>query len=360
MSKAKELLSCRALALTEPTAPCPRPSSVSSLMENLLKSRSPMGVRLQKRTDPNQIITALEGLNNLGFPSEESLAILADLLSRPSIAMRNSDGSTIRQATSLLTSQGATRLIATAHLVKGLPPELVLLELDIDPIDAEDDKVDLVLDVAAWHRELPTPDRAPKSLGEAWALIGDPIRRGIHGTPPDWKKRMLSIASTLGTDAQFAENSETARALNVLQLRGKYALPGTFTLDEVRDHTPLIIVGDYDSTYEAIERGLVRQLIDAIRTDIEAGRKSIGPGETIYHRKVNSGGGRDYFGAALGQPCQHGPGSFVRFHSAPQAVKGMLAIYSNFDESMLFHCDRYPNCNVYAVRRPPSGGDGGD
>lgn len=275
------------------------------------------------------------------------------LLSAPSIAQRNSDGSEIRQATSLLTSQGPVRLIASTHVANGLPPELLLFELTIDSIDPQEDIVELVREVAGWHRELPNPDQAPATLAEPWALIGDPLRRGIPGAPQDWRAQMSAVASTLGTHARFAETSATARALNVMDLENKYALPGACTIDDVRDHAPLVVLGDYGSSYESIEQQLIECLVDVIRIDPRATRKTIAAGSTIYHRKINSGGGRDYFGNPLAGPCKHGSASYVRFHSAPQATKGMLALYDNFDESMLYHCKHYPKCNVYAVIRPP-------
>jgi hypothetical protein len=56
----------------------------------------------------------------------------------------------------------------------------------------------------------------------------------------------------------------------------------------------------------------------------------------------------DLFDEGSVKPCLHGASSFVSW-GGDKASKGMDRRYTNFEPSMLRHCKRFPNCNVYAV-----------
>lgn len=352
MSKAREQLGCRALALAEPMSLPPAPTSIEHLSARLLASRSPLGVRVHKQTDLSLLETNRLDLLGLGFLADEELAVMDLLLCTPSIAMRDQGGGQIVLATCASTSQGPVRAVANAQVAPGRPPELLNLDVQVDPIDPEEDLVDLVLEVANWHIQFPSPDRAPAALSEAWALIGSPERQGLAATPRDWQKRVTALASVLGTKTILSANGTSALAMNVARLKHKFLLAGASSEEESLKLGPVSMVGPHRSTYPDLERALVAALVARIGEEANSNRTVLKPGDQFFHRKINNGGGRDYFGAPLAGPCQHGLAAFVRFHSAPQAERGMAAIYENFESAMLQHCRHFPNCNVYAVIYP--------
>ncbi len=349
MGKAKEQLGCRALALAEPASLPSTPIDLSQVVDRLLVSRSPLGVRLHKRSDLALVDAALRELSDMGFLDEEAHALLACVLCSPDLALRSLDGARVLQASSAHTSHGPVRVVATASVVRANPPILSDLDVVVDPIDPELDRADLVLEVAEWSLQFPSPDKAPPELDERWVFIGDPSRLGILEIPGTWQRRIKALANVLGTDVVISKDGATAIAMSLEGLENKFALSGSISERDGHRIGKYRILGGSGVRFAELERLVATDLIRLVATRAAGRREELRSGARVFHRKVNSGGGRDYFGKPLAGACLHGVDGFIRFSSAPQAERGMAALYENFQPRMLYHCSQFPKCNVYAV-----------
>jgi len=335
------------------TIPLPLPESpkdVGGLLEALVRCRSPLALKVERRTDPQWFEKALADLIGLGFAQSEALAILLQVLGRPAIAMKTTDSLQVLQIASVATSQGCVRASVRASVGSGKPPHISDLLIDVDSIDPAQDLTDLVLGVAEWQRYYSAPGRAPKEIDEDWVLIGD-LTRVSNEAPDDWRHRLSCLANVLGTRHQLAKDGFAAVRMNAHRFKNIFYVAGTCTptdLDRLKNAIP---IGSRGDSYRDIVHGLADGLIALIKPDPESPEQRVERGTVHYHRKIANGGGRDYFGPPLAGPCKHGADKFIRFGGAPQAEKGMRALYENFDDCVLLHCASFPNCNVYAVRR---------
>jgi len=350
MGRPPEQLSCRALSLTTPLPLPESPKDVGGLLEALVRCRSPLALKVERRTDPQRFDEALAALMGLGFAESEALAILLRVLGTPAIAMKATDSLQFLQIAPVTTSQGCVRATVRVRVGSGKPPPISDLLIDVDPIDPAQDLTDLVLGVADWQRCYSAPGRAPKEIDEEWVLVGD-LTRMSEEAPDDWRHRISCLANVLGTRHQWAKDGFAAVRMNAHRFKNIFYVAGTCTpkdLDRLKNAIP---IGSRGDPYRDIVHCLADGLIALINAEPESLEQRLERGTVHYHRKIANGGGRDYFGPSLVGPCKHGADNFIRFNSAPQAEKGMRALYENFDDCVLMHCSSFPNCNVYAVKR---------
>lgn len=327
------------------------------------KSSSPICSEVQARSDLSFTDTILSTLTRveLGLPTAQQGAY--QLLANPSTALRKARKGgvvTIRQALLVQhpTEELCVRISISVEVEPGLPPSITLTSCDARLVDmaSADDKAALVAELEEWAQEFTEPQvgPAPPQLSR-WAILGDPTQAGFNDLPEDWKARLIKLGTVYGQDPILASSLSAAKQAHVeQQSKLGFILPKVQWIKDLGgDVSSFLRVPNGNHSFE--------QLLNEIRADIlrQAGeqtaplrQRALVTGEVVYHRKVgDSRGGKDTFDCGSPSPCTHSgkPGKFVPFGKAPKASKGMQALYSNFEDSMLMHCSKYPNCGMYAV-----------
>ncbi|WGU90248.1 hypothetical protein FAM23877_11445 [Propionibacterium freudenreichii] len=325
------------------------------------KSSSPICSEVQARSDLSFTDTILSTLTRveLGLPTAQQGAY--QLLANPSTALRKARKGgvvTIRQALLVQhpTEELCVRISISVEVEPGLPPSITLTSCDARLVDmaSADDKAALVAELEEWAQEFTEPQvgPAPPQLSR-WAILGDPTQAGFNDLPEDWKARLIKLGTVYGRDPILASSLSAAKQAHVeQQSKLGFILPKVQWIKDLGgDVSSFLRVPNGNHSFE--------QLLNEIRADIlrQAGeqtaplrQRALVTGEVVYHRKVgDSGGGKDTFDEGSPTPCSHGASSFESWTKADKAAKGMRARYSNFEDSMLLHCSKYPNCGMYAV-----------
>ena len=331
---------------------------------------SPMRCSLERRSPDGFLRTLLDRLRAEGLEQDEALAILDEVVNRPVISARRGDRESGRSEImhGLLVDAGGPAL---GHLItievtvtRGKPPSIdpATARADALPIKLGDD--DDLSDMLAHLESLWTSygvrqvTPSPNAGATRMVVLGDPSRCGYLESPADWPARIRAMAGVLGMTADIVRT------------------PGAARSQDVSGSPDLVIVINGSTGWESAEKRLAMpairlglpgtrfaDLLSATRVRaLQFARESaqppftaprdLGPGEVVYHRKVgDSGGGHDQFDAGSATACLHGSGSYTPWRSADKAFKGLQRRYPNLTKEMVYHCEKYPNCHVYCVKR---------
>jgi len=201
------------------------------------------------------------------------------------------------------------------------------------------------------------PRVSSRPIGEPQVLIwlGEPSRAGYRDVPLDWRACLKAVSIVLGIDllivespAELTSKGFEQKADGLLIPRGTEVAKWRITTDP-EDH---IVIGAPGSGFEALLAAVRSKLIETCQVAAAVsvpGRRQLGPGERVYHRKVGSSAATDVFDAGSPEPCAHGEGCYERWTKAPKALKGMQRRYIDVTERNLYHCDKYPNCGMYMI-----------
>lgn len=319
---------------------------------------SPLRTATQKRTSPAWLQQALAALEDHGFVSPIATAILEQVVNRPSAAgqLRSSGGTIEICQAALVAVPGSTAYVElNATVTPGSPPEVAKVGAEAFLVDVDADDLCIVTKrLETMRARLHLRDRiqhpdAPKEV----LVLGTPTP-GYLETPPDWEARLRTTAAVVGlrlsvvtTAGELKSQALTDRADLVVVVTGRGDWrPSIERFDRLGK--PVERVGSPGGTFPSLHNEFRRHLVTVMWAAASpSGTEPVElvPGQRIYHRKVSSGRGFDYFDEGSDSPCAHGKNRFVAW-SGDKASKGMARRYSNF---RLLHCNRYPNCGMYAV-----------
>lgn len=236
-----------------------------------------------------------------------------------------------------------------------VPPSLDSWDLQLDEIDLESDRLDHLAEMISWVAEYGAQAQSHREAPlRPAAVLGRPSAMQIQSIPDNWRSLIEAALSTFGLRCTL--ETDRNRFSGRLDSRTEWI----FALDSAM--SPMVDLELLDSPHSpALElwgapfSDLLTFLIDRLleeaeREDIPPAQYELQRGDTFFHRKVgDSKGGRDHFSDRSEQPiCKH-DSNWLPFHG-DKSRKGMRRIYSSFTNDMLYHCGKYPNCNVYQVR----------
>lgn len=330
---------------------------------------SPLRHALEKRSGSGWLSRTFGLLADEGLSDGDAGPALAAVVNLPALSVRGArrdGGTTFLQAVVAQAQDGAQYLVVlTAVVGSGKPPEVADVVVEVLPVDCNSarDRADLAVRLEQWWVEhglrqaTPGPAGAPDDL--LW--LGDPARSGYLDVPGGWESQVKALAAAQGMRARVVTGSVEARQLSLPRGSVVVAVGGA---DWAQEHAVRLGVLDgrliragspgarFNDLLDEARGRVLETALEAIKPASAAPRE-LRPGESVYHRKVGSGGGNyDVFDEGSTTPCTHGEASFVRWgNKADKAFKGMARRYTNMQRDMLFHCSRYPNCGVYCARR---------
>ncbi|MFC5827977.1 hypothetical protein [Nonomuraea insulae] len=335
------------------------------------KTASPLRRRLESRSDRSFLCPMHATLCGAGLSAGIAAGCLAMVVNAPTLALTRAllqgnteilHGVIVREAGSRDGNGLLVEMRTTVGSVK--PPGVVAASIDVTPVDVDalEDQCFLVEHLEGLWREfrvrevtLP-PAHTPRKL--VW--LGDPTACGYREVPADWEARVRVVGSVLGMRVLIAKTPQEAssqtlheRADVTVRLRGGRPWEGVEQrIEELgQDVLPVGVVG---SSFPELLRS-ARELLLPCVLEVEgsSAARPLVPGEIVYHRKIHGGGRFDRFDNGSSKPCPHGENSFITWNAADKAAKGMARRYTNFYDRdvQLLHCEKYPNCGVYAVRR---------
>ncbi|WP_018653065.1 hypothetical protein [Actinomadura flavalba] len=322
---------------------------------------------LRQRDNTEFIARVRECLIKEGVSEQAIAGCLRDLLDAPGASLARKQGGRhdFLHAVAFTDVYGPCLAIVRVRLSPGSPARVDEVGAKVVPFESPWELSEYLED---WWREfgvrqITLPENVPART-VLW--VGDPQRCGYLDVPGDWQARLRTTVSVVGMKfqpvvakedwrvrrGQLMDSAELAVRLNGWSA-GRAMLDGT-TLGETA-----LVVGTVGSSFEALHTEVRRSLVEFVLDDAadDAGRaRELAPGEVVYHRKTGAGGGSaDRFDEGSSKPCGCGK-TFVIFHNADKASKGMARRYSNFHDSdvQLKHCPKFPKCGMYAVERKPT------
>lgn len=335
------------------------------------RSTGPGLALLEKRSDRRFVVELAERVAGLGLDEELANALVAQVLTSPSLAVvRNArtGGSTERrtlQAVCVEDDEGTYLVHAFVTIKDGKPPEVISWEVGVELVDLDpanrDELAEILKRTERWRLDYGVREVHPVH-GAAGPIVwfGDPSRVGYIDVPPDWEATIKGIGLTLGAKVYVTTSSQALRALALDQRAELLLVTVGATLDSDLQSrfsdkaVKSVDVGSPGTSFDALADEARHTLLVHYMSATTIQRtvsRTLKPGEVVYHRKIGtSGGGYDNFDEGSLKPCMHGADQFRPFRAADKAAKGMARRYTNFEPSWLYHCSRYPNCGVYAVQ----------
>jgi len=346
--------------------------TASELVASEMKSRAPLRASLQKRSGFEFADRIAATLVSDGIDVELAASATADLVATPHLAVSHrlsgAEETQIVQAVTIKHGTvGTAVLMLRAQIVPGqalAPPEVANVAAEVFLLSTDDrgvitaaeiENVCERLEQIQQELGLRRIDRRPTDAPQSWTVVGNPSHR-LSDTPSNWKTRVESLGTVLAMKSNFAASPAD------LASKSKQLAEVVVVLEDGNDWEPLKEqrVGADLPTISIELRGGFDQMITDVRREIVGYvRLAIDPpapqkrelrlGEIVYHRKIQPQPRKyDRFDAGSATGCSHE--GIDPWRNADKAVKGMHRIYSNFEPSMLYHCSRYPNCNVYVVK----------
>lgn len=238
--------------------------------------------------------------------------------------------------------------------------ERLEVNLDLCELTDDSDLVRLVREYLEWLDEFPTPARPTHSRTESVLFLGDARCLGDPETPADWRDVLKRLARAFNVTAEFQQDPKFNGSVggNVRQM---------VRFEPYRGAPPESVSGPVPQCTDiSVQEFSFSQIIDQViitlmnwEEEVEvttSGPRKLEPGEKVFHRKIGNNRHYDNFDAGMAEPCKHGVTSFIPF-DGPKSRKGMARRYFNFEPAWLYHCKKYPNCNVYAVFASSKGSD---
>lgn len=364
-SKPKPYLTCRLFPFLDVLECDPVEREIQDAVQSDDKSRSPLRVSLEKRSDFSFVADILAEVSNQGLDIGFSTAVVMAVVNRPAVALSRHDRDSkvlrIRQAVIVqqrASDYGPLRVILSINVAPVKPPQVQEYSITIEPVDPSSDLQDLMIDLENWRTEydIREPAHDPSRKLASWGWLGDPLSCGYQDVPKDWRARVLRLGATVGVATNVVLTLREVQPQNVSQtldlgIRIRGARGWDNTHDVFRDGPDLLEVGTPGTTFDDLLRETRQVLVNRIelveRASLDEVR-ALEANEIVFHRKLSGGRAFDVFDSGHEKACVHGQAAFKHW-SGDKAVKGMARLYTNFVPAMLIHCSHYPNCGMYGV-----------
>jgi hypothetical protein len=307
-----------------------------------------------------------------GIDCTLSAAVLPEVLRDPGFsASRNDDGLThIRHAVVVLRNDAAglpVEILVRAdvwvkarHVPTGesqtIPAAVVREELSCTIVDMEDHAQlgDLMCAYLEMAGEM-GPPTSVRTLTRSIVFLGDPRALGSLNAPESWRNELTELCRAFDADVQFHRGPKftgtvSDKVTHVFRFEPYSGEEPRTSRGEEIQHTK---IDARITTYSAIFHQIALQLAN-IEDETESSAfepRALEPGEQVFHRKLGGSSKFDRFDEGAGTACSHGA-AFVRFHHSDKAIKGFRRRYTNFEDSWMRHCSKYPDCGMYAVFCP--------
>lgn len=334
------------------------------------RSTSPLRQLLERGSSTTYLTDLHQVLVAEGLAGPIATHTLTEVINGPSLSLNvRREGhrcTDVLQAVLLQTTPGEFLLaVVSATVSSAKPPAVERSAASVMAVDPDADAAEVAALAEGWWSEYglrsPTP---PPSSGTPtrFGWLGDPMTSGgYQAVPAAWTARVKAMAAVLGMASLEARTPAQARAQSLHErLDVAFLVRGAGGWADLHERLEAaavtVLTGGVPGTrFEDLlttARGLVvRHALDSTRPTTR-GPRELHPGESVFHKKVgNSGGSYDHFDDGSPTPCVHGADAFIRFSGADKALKGMQRIYADFDKSMLYHCNRFPNCGMYGAIR---------
>ena len=343
---------------------------------------APAAVQAAIRTSGAPLLNALSVVSDIAFIDDiigrlEAQGLEPDLaaaaavhvVSNPSLALQRGDiplevlqGVILqreRERSDLL-ADSDIRIVLRASLLPQVeqrgaprqPPrvESVDVEMDILDIANDDDFGDVGRQSLHYLREYPMPRRARRERDPVIIVAGTADVPGNVDVPATWRDDLGTIGSSFAVDLRLESQStnapvEVPRSAHVVVLDPAAAQRVPDGLEGRMTH-----LDPRELPWQVLLRRLIVTIM-GVTDDVEPPRSRVlAVGERVFHRKIRNSRKFDVFDDGADAPlCVHGIDSFDPWKKSPKAAKGMERRYRNFEAGMLRHCNKFPNCNVYAV-----------
>lgn len=357
-SKPKERLSCRALVYLEPVELGVVGDPKAEIFAS--SSDSPVRAAIERRSDLAFVDTLAGHIRQEGIDPETTAQLTAAVLCSPTLKVKRAadNGFDILQSVVVrgVGEWGDLAVTGTFHAANtsGGLLRTKTVTVDVVEIDDVEEQLSLVRRVEDCLDAYPIPvTPSPPPDIPSWALLGD-LTQYVHNAPPRWESRLKTAGNVYGRRPDLTKSPEHYKLRHVGQstdwLLGLRGLPWVDSMALEDTASDITLLGTRGQDYASLESEIRLSLLTKARSQPSLTRKrALAEGEIVYHRKIGNGRKFDRFDAGSSEPCVHGADSFEPFTKAPKASKGMENRYTNFKSSMLVHCRRYPNCNVYGV-----------
>lgn len=304
---------------------------------------------------------------------ERALAesLVASVLASPSLALRrsrNGNGEFLQakifqrddsRGDALSQSDIAVAVFATiapraeARGGPRTPPAVTFSQVDVAMVDASStaDLGEIGHQAMGWFRDYPAPPAPRRSRHPEFAVIGDPGVRGSVDVPDAWRDDVRALARVYGLDLKLELRSGRERLELSDNTVHAFVLDAAFAGRVPEGITSTALDSRQMSWRKMLSEMAGKLALATEEEELPVTSRELASGERVFHRKIGNSRHFDRFDSGSPDPCKHQVGSFVPW-GGPKATKGMARRYSNFHPSMLRHCGKYPNCNVYAVFAP--------
>lgn len=214
-SKRRERLGARALDFLAVVSTVPTESE-SAILDALLRSDSPLGVRTEKRSDPGFISQVLAQLENDQVP--DALGAARAVLAEPTVALcaQGGDGTTCLQACIVPTPHGegfisilVKALVRRPSQAAGRTQAAAVGDVTtaVDWVDPDENAEQCIAQLEEWTAGFPLPPNRSGVPALGW--IGDPQRCGYRDST-DWRARLSGVARLFGMEVIAVDAPEQA------------------------------------------------------------------------------------------------------------------------------------------------------
>ena len=234
------------------------------------------------------------------------------------------------------------------------PPAITDVSVDVQLVDAGADRNLLLRELTDWAIEFAAGGPSERAgHTRSVVVLGSPSNIALRDVPDNWREVLAHAADILGSSARIEAGNP--RFNGRVDRSTTYAIvvdPFVANLWAKEDREGIAVDESiqrgmsFDDAFDAVMALLIPEQVD----EEPESKRTLAANDIFYHRKVgDSRGGHDNFSGPSNKPlCNHNAG-YVHFRG-PKSRKGMARVYSNFDNKMLYHCDKFPNCGVYQVR----------
>ena len=301
---------------------------------------------------------AADALEDEGLDRSDARAVVAELLSAPSLALSagSKDHTQVTQAVIIRrneTSRPVEVLLSLRTTVRNrhhpaggvaLSSSLTEFTLSCHILDVEDgaEVGGLMLQYIDLVRRI-GPNRSKRSFPHTVLVLGDLLDLATAEAPKYWKEDVSLLAEAFDAQVVFDKGANIPKGIPRKLMRLFILDPYSGKLPRGEDgKTPdSVLVDARNQTYSQVFQQLAAEL-SSYEAEQESGPRAprdLQPGEVRYHRKVgDSRGGYDNFDDGSSSPiCAHGNG-YKRYHNSDQATKGFARRYKNFGSSPFEWC----------------------
>ncbi|WP_278103056.1 hypothetical protein AB0870_16955 [Microbacterium proteolyticum] len=298
-----------------------------------------------------------------GVSEEGAEPCVGVALTSPTVAMSNTQTGALLQAALVQGVEGddCLRVVVRARLTLSGPRkgEVTAHSASVVPFDVADpvERARLILELAEDSLAYPSPaSTAPREFTAV--IAGSPVSAGGLEGEFAWNEVVGALGRVLRVDVRIVssqkalgdplpKSTETVVVLDpsFLGPAKKAGVADTHAISCMGRSLRDVFIDLAAHLWDVLTR------IAEARTSVTSSKAVLKAGQHVFHRKIGSSATFDKFGDAC-KKCQHEESSYIRYHAAPKAEKGMKRIYENFEPSMLYHCGKGYTCGMYAVFAP--------